>query len=406
MRKSLNLLPLACALFPVVALAICPTSTCPPDGTQSSGAKYRICMPDAACWNGNLVVFAHGYIAPNSPIAIPDDQLTINGLSLPRLTNELGYGFAVSSYSTNGLAILQGIQDSEDLVNIFSGEFGKPQRVYIVGASEGGLVSALSIEQLSSVYSAALPACGPIGNFRLQVNYIGDFRVIFDYFFPGVIPGSPVSIPSTVIDNWNSVYVPAIQNALQANPSATAQLQKVTGFPIGPDANTTAQAMIELLWYSAFSTNDAVAKLGGQPYDNRTRIYSGSSNDLLLNLKVARFSADANALAEIAAHYQTTGKLSRPAVTLHTTGDPIVPYVHEPLYTLKTLLSGTLLQHVNVPSTQYGHCNFKGSDILTAFGLMVFKDTGKVLSGAETVLPEDQRKQFTERAKEFGLPGR
>lgn len=405
MRKSLNLL-LACASFPVLALAVCPTSTCQPDGTQSSGAKYRICMPDPACWNGHLVVFAHGYVAPNSPIAIPENQLTVNGVSLPALVNQLGYGFAVSSYSTNGLAILQGMQDSKDLVNIFSATVGKPQRVYIVGASEGGLVSALSIEQLSDVYSAALPACGPIGDFRLQVHYIGDFRVIFDYFFPGVIPGSPVSIPSQVMDNWNSVYVPAIQNAFQSNPSATAQLQKVTFFPIGPDASTTTQAMIELLWYNVFGTNDAIAKLGGQPFDNRTRIYFGSSNDLLLNLRVKRVSADPSALAEIAAHYQTTGKLPRPAVTLHTTGDPIVPYVHEPIYTLKTLFTGSLLRHTNLPAAHYGHCNFQASDVLLGFGIMVFKDTLQPLSAPEMVLPEDQREEFTERAKQFGLPGR
>jgi len=63
--------------------------------------------------------------------------------------------------------------------------------------------------------------------------------VIFDYFFPGVIPGSPVSIPSAVMDNWTTVYVPAILGALQANPSATAQFLNVTDFPIGPDPNTT-----------------------------------------------------------------------------------------------------------------------------------------------------------------------
>ena len=403
MQKPLNLL-FACLVSPALLLAVCPTSTCQPDGTQGSGAKYRICMPDTSCWNGNLVVFAHGYVAPGQPIAIPEDQLTINGVSLPGLINQLGYGFAVSSYSTNGLAILQGIQDSKDLVNIFSNTVGTPQRVYIAGASEGGLVSALSIEQAPSVYHAALPACGPIGDFQFQINYIGDFRVIFDYFFPGVIPGSPVSIPSTVMDNWTTVYVPAILGALQANPSATAQFLNVTDFPIGPDPNTTAQNIVGLLWYNVFGTNDAIAKLGGQPFDNRTRLYFGSANDLQLNLKVERFKADPQALAEIAAHYQTTGKISRPVVTLHTTSDPIIPYLHEPLYTLKTLFSGSFLQHVNVPVSAYGHCNFQESDLLLSFGLLVFKDTGQLLpAGAKTVLPEKEQKKFETQSMELGL---
>jgi len=379
MRKTLHFL-FACLVFPALSLAVCPTPT-QLNGSQTSGALYRIYMPDPSCWNGNLVIYAHGYVPPQvTPLAIPEDQLTVNGVSLPALINQFGYAFALSSYRKNGLAIVEGIQDSEDVVNIFSAEFGKPQKVYIAGASEGGLVSALSIEKLSNVYHAALPTCGPIGDFRLQLNYIGDFRVIFDYFFPGVIPGSPVSIPPETIAGWdpNNIIL-----ALQANPSATAQLLKVTQFPVGPDAITTAQNIVGLLAYNVLGANNATTELGGQPYDNRLRIYFGSTNDLQLNLRVERFSAAPAELTTIAKYYQTTGKLSRPVVTLHTTSDPIVPYLHEPLYMLKTLLSGSLREHVNLPVSAYGHCNFQGSDLLTAFGLLVFKDTGQLLPAVQ-----------------------
>jgi len=386
MRKLPNLL-FASLVFPALSLAACPTTQFE---DNHGGALYRIYKPDDSCWNRDLVIFAHGYVAPQLPVAIPEDQLTINGVFLPTFINQLGYAFAVSSYSKNGLAIREGIQDSADLVSIFTGKFGKPQKVYIAGASEGGLVSALSIEQSPSVYNAALPACGPIGDFRLQLNYIGDFRVIFDYFFPGVINGSPVSIPDDVIAGWPTLAL-EIPGILQANPSATAQFLKVTQFPIGPDAITTAQNIVGLLAYNVLGANDAITELGGQPFDNRTRIYFGSNNDLRLNLKVERFSADPKALTEIAAHYQTTGKLSRPVVTLHTTQDPIVPYLHEPLYTLKTLFSGSLLEHVNLPVSSYGHCNFQESDLLTAFGLLVFKDTGQLPAGSASILTDAER---------------
>ena len=32
------------------------------EGTQMSGAVYRICMPTALPWNGDLVLYAHGYV--------------------------------------------------------------------------------------------------------------------------------------------------------------------------------------------------------------------------------------------------------------------------------------------------------------------------------------------------------
>ena len=55
-----------------------------------------------------------------------------------------------------------------------------------------------------------------------------------------------------------------------------------------------------VLWYNIFATNDAIARLGGQPFDNKTRLYHGSDNDLRLNLGVQRAAADPAALAEVA----------------------------------------------------------------------------------------------------------
>ena len=66
----------------------------------------------------------------------------------------------------------------------------------MTGVSEGGLITALAIEQRPDVFDGGLSTCGPIGDFSQQINYFGDFRVLFDYFFPGVMPGSPISIPS------------------------------------------------------------------------------------------------------------------------------------------------------------------------------------------------------------------
>lgn len=391
--------------FPVLVSAVCPTSTCMPDGKQASGAIYRICMPEASCWNHNLVVYAHGYVDPNAPLVIPDDQLMIGDVSIPQLMNQLGFGFAVSSYSTNGLAILPGVQDSLDLVNIFSNTVGTPGRVYITGPSEGGLVTALSIEQHADVYHAALPACGPIGDFQRQINYIGDFRVVFDYFFPGIIPGSAIAVPQEVMNDWNNIYVPAIQNAIQSNPSAISQLLNVTKAPTDPnDPSTIAETVVNLLWYGVFSPNDAEMKLGGQPYDNHDRVYSGSLNDAALNQNVPRYTESPAAATQIGFYYQTTGKLARPIVTMHTTGDPIIPYWNELLYTVKTLNQHDFAERTNLPIFAYGHCNFTAADALIALGLMLLKDNaGSLPVGAESLVPLDQRQEFLRRGKALGL---
>ncbi len=168
-----------------------PSSVCEPDGQLPSGAYYRICMPSGE-WNGNLAIYAHGYVAFNKPITIPEDQLQLpGGSSLPELINSLGFAFATTSYRMNGLAIKTGVDDLVDVVNVFSATHSVPTYTLVTGVSEGGLITALAIEQRPDVFDGGLATCGPIGDFSQQINYFGDFRVLFDYFFPGVIPGSP-----------------------------------------------------------------------------------------------------------------------------------------------------------------------------------------------------------------------
>jgi len=291
----------------------------------------------------------------------------------------------------NGLAVTQGIDDLLDLVNIFNTTVGVPGRTFLVGGSEGGIITALSVEKHPDTYIGGLAACGPIGNFHEQINYFGNFRVVFDYFFPGLIPGSPISIPQEVIDNWETVYVPAIQAAIQAQPLAIAQLLNVTGAPIGLDPATVEQTVLGVLWYSVFATNDATAKLGGQPFTNAGRVYQGSLSDTLLNLLAPRFTADPAALVEMDSHYETSGILTRPLVAMHTTGDPIMRFWNLPIYTLKALARGSQAHYVQFPPVlRYGHCTFSAVELLLGFGIMLSK-TAPVpvdLLGLERALPD------------------
>ncbi|HIP96234.1 MAG TPA: hypothetical protein EYH32_03345 [Anaerolineae bacterium] len=381
-------------------------SNCEPDGRQASGAVYRICMPAEGEWNGDLVVYAHGYVAFNEPIAIPEDQLSIpDGPSLPEMVNGLGFAFAATSYSVNGLAVQEGLADLVDLVEIFSETHGQPGHVYLAGPSEGGLITALGVEQHFNVFDGGLSTCGPVGDFRKQLNYWGDVRVLFDYFFPGVIPGSPVAIPQDVIDNWDTVYKGRVEDALRADPHATAQLLVVARVPVDPtNPDSAIDALVQLLWYNVFATNDGVTKLGGQPYDNSRRLYRGSDNDLRLNRSVPRFQADPAVIAEIEAHYQTSGDLSVPLVTLHTLGDPIVPYWHELLYNRKIATNGDVALHTNIPSLRYGHCNFTAAEVLLAFAVLVYRVTGDELPDVERVLPDAQaRAEYRYLARAHGL---
>lgn len=352
------------------------TSTATTIETLKSGEIYLMSIP--ANWNGDLILYAHGYVSPFLPLALPTEA----DLYVPLFTSQ-GYAFATTSYSENGLVIQNGIDDIADLRKAFIKEYGEPNHIYLAGGSEGGLVTTLSIEENPKLYSGGLSLCGPCGDFQRQINYYSDFRVLFDYFFPSVLPGNAVNIPDELIADWQTVYVPAILQAISSNPVATLKLLNTSGASFDPSVSTSiSTTVLGLLWYDVHATRDAIARLKGQPFDNIDRFYSGTGSaaeDIQLNNQVQRFSADPKAMKNIQKYYQTTGDITIPLVASFNTGDPIVPFWQEPLYQVKIDAQGASSLFTGIPVQRYGHCNFTEAEIIQAFGLLVQKVQGQTL---------------------------
>jgi pimeloyl-ACP methyl ester carboxylesterase len=402
---------LTLALLASAAVTARAESVCDPDGVQASGSIYRICMPSSA-YNGILVVWAHGFQDAGTPVSIPEDQLCVSDFCLPATINGLGFAFATNSYSKTGLAILQGKSDILDLVNIFAAQKGRPQKVYLVGASEGGIITALGVEQHPGVFAAGLAACGPIGDFPFQIGYFGDARATFEYFFPGVIPGAPFNPDPGLTAIWSEYYQQVVKPIVfdPVNRHLLDQWVAVANLPFdaGSYLATVERSVRDVLRYGVVNLNDAAATLGGFPFDNRFRWYTGSDNDLLLNIFVRRISADPTAVMHMRAFYNTTGVLSRPLITLHTLRDQQVPYFHEQLYDLKTLFSGSLLtRHLNIPVDRYGHCNFTKDEALFSFAIMLLYDgLLEQVSGTASFFTAPELATFERRAQAAGLPHR
>jgi hypothetical protein len=227
------------------------------DATTSSGALTRVCFP--AEWNGDLILYAHGYVQPDGPLAIPDDL--IGGTPVEDLINAAGYAYATTSYRANGLIADLAVDDLVQLKELVRRTVRPdPVRIYIVGVSEGGLVAALAAEAPLDPYTGVLAACAPIGDFARQIDYFNDVRVVFDYFFPGVIPGSPIDPPEEVRAGWDATYAPAVVAALTDDPAAALELAEVTGIPAeGLDPGALGEAVAGILWYNVLGTANAAA---------------------------------------------------------------------------------------------------------------------------------------------------
>jgi pimeloyl-ACP methyl ester carboxylesterase len=325
----------------------------------------------------------------------------------------MGFAFATNSYSVTGLAVVEGIQDIIDLVTIFSEAKGAPERIYVVGASEGGLITTLLIEDHPEIFDAGYALCGPVGDFEYQINYFGDARVTFEYFFPNQVPGYEIfnNLNTEILpEQWDTYFENHIKVLLLNNPEKFKQWVTVAKLPYDTSdhKNTRLNSAKDVLRYAILNLQDAANKLGGFPFENRWKWYRGSTNDWKLNRRVKRFRAHPAAVDEIKMNYQTTGDLDRPLVTIHTTKDQQVPYVHEFLYNLKTIASGSFLtDHVNIPIQRYGHCQFTVGEALAGFALMLlYSGDLQMLSGVGAVLEGDQLDAFKSIAQQEGIPFR
>lgn len=374
-----SVLVLLCLLL--LALAASAQQTI--SGTAVDGSLYQIVVP--ASWNHQLVLYAHGIVDPQEPLQLP--TTTDAGFTAFR-DGLVAQGFAVaySSYAANGFAIKEGIYDTDQLRQLFDVQVSPPARTFLVGVSLGSAVVLDLAERDARHYSGVLPMCGLIGGSPLEVEYVGNARVLFDYFFPGIIPGTLLHTPLLPYDpnsttpNVGQAVAAALITGLDPLASPTLPTLQLAD-TLGIEAATPTEVitgLIEVLGFDVRYVNDLLDRTDEHsPYDNRFIYYRGSLDDQALNAGVERVTGTWEGLEYLLKYYQPTGRIQIPTVTLHTTRDPLVPYWHEAVYRFlatRKHREGLLVQEsVN----RFGHCEFQPGEVVHAFsGLVGWVDFG------------------------------
>ena len=334
------------------------------DGQFGPGALYRIVRP--ANWNGRLVLYAHGFVSRSEPVALPSEADLIINLLTPQ-----GFAVAFTSFSENGWAVKDGAQRTHQLLGIFTSKFGPPTGVYIAGASLGGLITIKLVEQYPTAFIGALPACSVAGGTRQQYDYLGNTRALFDFFYPGVLPGNAGSVsPDT--DVTNAIVLPAIA-AMQSNPTGAFAIAAIDQTPVPfADPPELLQSITTALAGNATSYSDLVPELHGKPYfDNQNVSYtSGALPPPLLaaiNANVGRFDAAPSALNYLNQYYKPSGALQIPMLMLSTSRDPVVPGFNQISYRNVVAAAGHSDLLVQREINRYGHCVFTPEELGTAF---------------------------------------
>jgi pimeloyl-ACP methyl ester carboxylesterase len=332
------------------------------EGQFGTGSMYALFCP--ADWNGDLVLYAHGYFFPSQDVQLPNVDDLRDALL------EMGYGVAYSSYPETGYAVKEAVANTHQLRGLYASKFKMPDDTFVVGHSMGGLISVMLAERYPGIYDGALPLFEIIGGTKMAFEYLYNIRVLFDYFYPGVLPGDAQNVPPGLDEN---TVVDPVFNAILANPLPAFELGGVSPVDIQfANPNELINAIVVGLMFHAGSWADMVDRSHSyELFDNMDVVYSGSSDDVALNAGVGRFEASPNAGAYMRNWYEPRGRLKIPIVTLHTSRDQVAQVFHQNRYEEIVGEAGSsylLNQHTY---DRFGHCTFALEEELEAFAELV-----------------------------------
>lgn len=332
-----------------------------------AGGLYRIEIPEQ--WNGELVLYAHGFV---SNAGTQGSSLRVQNDPIREHLVARGFAWAASSYRCNGYVPGMGLLDTMALVDLFTKANGTrpPQRTYLTGVSMGGHVTLLGMQEFPTAFAGGLAMC-PAG------------PELFDYF-------AAVSAAAEVISG-----VQFTRDTLQQD---AAKIAEVTGKP--PDYTDKGRqlASVEIQisggprpfameglatrFVANFSTSPG-ALVGIDTPVNRalTNAHVTYSVDEALGLRadelnrrVRRKPADPGVRNPDGPYEEVVpfdGKIARPVLTMHGTGDLFVPVFLEQTLKKAVVAAGNERLLVQRLYRIGAHCQFSRAEQIRAFDDLV-----------------------------------
>jgi pimeloyl-ACP methyl ester carboxylesterase len=365
-------------------------------GTLPDGATYVIDVP--AKWNGTLLLYSHGYVAPGSPNPAVDAGDPATGGYL----YAAGYALAGSSYATTGWAVQQAIPDQISTLDAFVTAVGTPTRTIAWGHSLGGMITAGLVQEYPTRFNAALPMCGVVA------GGVGIWNQSLDaeFAFNTLLAGGALQVVNITDPEKNYTNAEAVLSTAQTTAQGQARIALVAALgdtpgwydPTSSEPSPTDYTTREANQFSWLQNVDFAftfayraeleGRAGGNPsfntgvnygtqlkhsvdYSEVQALYTAAGLSLDADLetlaKAARVSANPAALAYLKENIIYNGQLTFPVLTLHTTGDGLVSVQNEKAYStvVGEAKDSAMLKETFVHRA--GHCEFTPAEMITAF---------------------------------------
>ncbi|MBF6600345.1 MAG: alpha/beta hydrolase [Dehalococcoidia bacterium] len=343
-----------------------------------SGGSYKIEVPTR--WNGDVVYFAHGFRG-SSP------SLTADPPPIRQYLIDRGYAWAASSYSQNGYEPGVGARDTFALRDVFAQKVGTPKRQYLYGQSMGGQVVTYSLERYPTAYDGALSECGVVAG-REILDYFLSWGTLAAYFSNTDLLGV-TSSANALGARIKDVVAPALGTAADPTTQGRAFADVIENLTGGPRPffrqGFAAQYALNFLVLVDAAGNAGPSNAAADNTTTTYRIDDGYGvTTAQLNRDIARVAAnpayrDPKTYPEFGPE---TGKIARPLLTIHGTGDLFVPISQEQSYRalVDAAGSGNLLVQRAIRSA--GHCTFTEQERERSFDdLVAWVTQGKKPAG-------------------------
>lgn len=399
---------------PGITPVACPAQTWAPDdpafealpgaraffGTYDGGI-YRIEIPER--WNGELMLSAHGFV---SNAGAQGSRLRVGMPAIRQHLIDQGFAWAASSYRCNGYVPGMGLQDTMALTDLFT-KFNAgtaPRRVYLTGTSMGGHVTLLGMHEFPTQFAGGLAMC-PAG------------PELFDYFT--AVGAAAEVITGVTFDNASTVAATTRRMAelLGEPPNYTDKGRQLASVEIelsGGPRPFAAQGL-----RSRFLQNVSGAALAGSTTPSNRAVTNEHYTyrlDESLGLTSAQLSARVRRKAPDMAVRSASGpfdelvpfdgRIERPILTMHGTGDLFVPIHLQQTLNRAVASAGKSDLLVQRIYRIGGHCGFSVPEQARAFDDLVRWVREGVKPAGDSVFGDlrDAGRQFTDPLRE-GDPG-
>ena len=340
------------------------------------GAGYRIEVPDD--WNGDLVLWAHGFSGLNEAGDGPTRELSFE-MPDRELLLATGTAWATSTYRASGYVPGLGVDDLLLVKDRAAELYGAPRRTFCVGGSMGGATAQLMAQEFPDEIEGAIAFCGALGNVWVT-DYLAAWHTLALWF----LGAPPARVDAAGLIEWSRPlgFVDEDER-LQLSEDGerfAAVIEQLTGGPRwGFREGLAAQwetsfAVGALVWpdlidAAPFAPGERI-ELGAAAVPSDTTAFTYAADGVDLDLE--RLNAEVVRVVSPAARRThpgvgaPSGRLDVPLLCLKTTGDLFTP-IHLDRDYQRLVAERGHAQNLAVRAVRRaGHCTFAPLELAAA----------------------------------------